>query len=360
MPYRYPSRWCCYALMLLGLLAFAGCSKPTKKIILLNNTEDTFWDAARAGIAEAVKDLKLEEAGFTAKMESNVGEAKGQIDQLAQYLTRSDILAIGISPYDAKNAAIADQLKKLKDKGVVIICFDSDLPADKQHLRDFYVGTNNVKAGKVLGTAAAHLKPEGAKYVQFVGTDTQQNAIERMDGFKSALDDKFEEKERMLDDVDHVRAKSNVTQAITKYADVTMLVGIWAYNGPAIADTIKDNRSKYIGLTFDANQDSISQMQRGNLDAMIVQNPFMMGYLTVKAAYARINKDEKTIQEIFPHAGEPGGNIRDTGLKLIVPATGSPLNAEMFKSFDEEDSKLEFMTLPAFQNWLKKYNLKSS
>ena len=86
----------------------------------------------------------------------------------------------------------------------------------------------------------------------------------------------------------------------------------------------------------------------------------MMGYLTVKAAYAKINKDEKTIKEIFPKAGEAGGNIRDTGLKLIVPATGSPLNAEMFKSFDEEDSKLEFMTLPAFQDWLKKYNLKSS
>ena len=47
--------------------------RGTRRIILLNNTESPFWDAARAGIAKAAEDLKLEENGFTAGMDSNNG-----------------------------------------------------------------------------------------------------------------------------------------------------------------------------------------------------------------------------------------------------------------------------------------------
>jgi ribose transport system substrate-binding protein len=357
MPFFNLSRWRGCALLLIGLLLLTGCGEPTKKIVLLINTEDAFWNAARAGVKEATADLKFGDAKYEAYVDSNVGQAKGQIEKLTSYLARKDIVAVGISPYDAQNDGVAEVLKKLKDKGVVIICFDSDLPPEKQNLRDFYVGTNNIKAGKVLGTAAVNLKPDGAEYVQFVGTDAQQNAIERMDGFTSALNDKFTQKERMLDGGKRETAKSNVTQAITKYPGVSLLVGIWAYNGPAIADIIKDQREKYTGITFDADEDSIDQMQRGNLDAMLVQNPFMMGYLTVKTAYAKLNKDDATIKELFPKLGEPGGEIRDTGLKLVVPVKDSPLKAEQFKDVDPE---LEFMPLPAFQDWLKKYNLKSS
>ena len=357
MPLMNTSHWRGCALMLFGLLLFTGCGEPTKKIVLLINTEDAFWNAARAGVKEAATDLKFGDAKYEAYVDSNVGQAKSQIEKLTSYLARKDIVAVGISPYDAKNDGVAEALKKLKDKGVVIICFDSDLPAEKHNLRDFYIGTNNIKAGKVLGTAAVNLKPEGAEYVQFVGTDAQQNAIERMDGFTSALNDKFTQKERMLDGGKRETAKSNVTSAITKYKDVSLLVGIWAYNGPAIADIIKDDRDKYTGVTFDADEAAVDHLDKGNLDAMLVQNPFMMGYLTVKAAYAKLNKDEATIKELFPKLGEPGGDIRDTGLKLIVPVKGSPLKAEQFKDVDPE---LEFMLLPAFQDWLKKYKLKSS
>lgn len=357
MPLCNISRWRGCALLLVGLLLLTGCGEPTKKIVLLINTENAFWNAARAGVKEAAEDLKLGDAKYEAYVDSNVGQAKGQIEKLTSYLARKDIVAVGISPYDAKNDAMAEQLKKLKDKGVVIICFDSDLPEDKQHLRDFYVGTNNIKAGKVLGTAAVNLKPDGAQYVQFVGTDAQQNAIQRMDGFTSALNDKFVQKDRMLDGEKKETAIGNVTSAMSKYPEVSLFVGIWAYNGPAIAEAIKDERKKYTGLTFDADEAAIDHMQRGNLDAMLVQNPFMMGYLTVKTAYAKLNKDDKTIKEIFPKLGEPGGDIRDTGLKLIVPVKDSPLKAEQF---NEVDSTLEFMPLPAFQDWLKKYKLKSS
>jgi ribose transport system substrate-binding protein len=98
-------------------------------------------------------------------------------------------------------------------------------------------------------------------------------------------------------------------------------------------------------------------MGDGMIDAMVVQNPFGMGYESVRYCFAKLTKDEKTAREMFPKMGEPGGDILDTGLKVVAPDTGSILKAEMFTSFG---SGVEFLSLTQFQEWLKKYNLTSS
>jgi len=342
--------------------AGASASSPTKagakRIILLNNTDSPFWDAARAGIKKAQEDLKLTDAGFTASMDSNDGTETGQIEKLRQYGTQSDIAAVIISPISSTNPAIADELKKLKAKGITIGCFDSDLDKKFQEHREFYVGTNNIAGGKVLGTAAKMLKPDGAPYVQFVGVDSQQNAIERMEGFTSAVGDTFAQKDRKLDDADRNRARDNVRDVIAKYPDLSLLVGIWSYNAPAIVDVVKEKkaRDKFTIVTFDAEAIAIQQMAEGMIDAMVVQNPFAMGYESVRYAFAKSKGDQETLKGMFPNIGQPGGDILDTGLKVVVPP-GSPLKPEMFESFGKS---VEFLDMAAFQDWLKKYDLTSS
>lgn len=362
-------------LFLLPLCVAIGCSKQSgnstapvsaanasgakKRIVLLNNTDSAFWDAARAGIDQAVVDLGLEAKGFTAGMDSNDGTEQGQIEKLRQYGTQSDIVAVMISPTSATNPAIADELNTLKSKGVLIGCFDSDLDAKFQSSRDFYIGTNNSQGGKVLGTAAKNLRPEGGAYVQFVGLDSQQNAIDRMDGFTAAVGDKFEQKDRRLDDADRSRARDNVRSAIDKFPDLNMLVGIWSYNAPAIADVVKerDVRDKFTIAVFDAEQLAIQQMGDGMFDVMVVQNPMAMGYESVRYAVAKLTGDEKTAAELFPELGKPGGDVHDTGLKVVVPADGSPLKPEMFSEFGD---KVQFIRFPEFQAWMKSNNLTSS
>lgn len=335
-------------------------AKPTatKRIVLLNNTDSPFWDAARAGIQQAADDLKLAKAGFTASMDSNDGTEQGQIEKLRQYGTQRDIAAVIISPISSSNPAIADELEKLGKKGVIIGCFDSDLNEKNRSIRNFYVGTNNVVGGKVLGTAAKNLRAKG-EYVQFVGVDSQQNAIERMDGFTAAMGEGYVQKDRRLDDADRSRARDNVRDVISKYPDLSMLVGIWSYNAPAIVDVVNEKkvRDRFTIVTFDAEQIAIQQMAEGMIDAMVVQNPFGMGYDSVKYTFAKITGDTATAKEMFPSMGQPGGDIRDTGLKVVVPAKDTALKPEMFKDFGPS---VEFVTLPQFQEWLTKYRLTSS
>lgn len=331
----------------------------TKRIVLLNNTDSPFWDAARAGIAKAAADLNLAEKGFSAGMDSNDGTEQGQIEKLRQYGTQSDVAAVIISPISATNPAIADELKNLKEKGVLIGCFDSDLDPRFASIREFYVGTDNIQGGQVLGTAAKNLLPDGGQYVQFVGVDSQQNAVQRMDGFTSSVGDKFEQMDRRLDDADRARARDNVRDVIDKFPQLNLLVGIWSYNGPAIADVVKEKgvRDRFTIATFDAEQLAIQQMGQGMIDVMVVQNPFGMGYDSVRYAVAKLSDDQTTVSELFPNLGQPDGNIRDTGLKVVVPDQGSPLTAEMFREFGES---VEFIKFSDFEKWLAEYKLTSS
>jgi ribose transport system substrate-binding protein len=57
---------------------------------------------------------------------------------------------------------------------------------------------------------------------------------------------------------------------------------------------------------------------------------------------------------MFPHHGDPDGDIYDTGLKVVVPNDKSPLKKEMF------GAKTEFLTLDKFREWLNKYKLTGS
>ena len=87
---------------------------------------------------------------------------------------------------------------------------------------------------------------------------------------------------------------------------------------------------------------------------MVVQNPYQMGYQAVRLIKALHENDQKTIDEMLPHHGQPDGDLYDTGLKIVVPDGNSPLTRQMF------GPKTEFLTLDAFKQWLGRYSLEGS
>lgn len=359
-------------LMGVAALALVGCTKPTasdsaklpaarKRIILLTNGNSPFWDAARQGLKEGAAQLNLAALGIDAVMEVNDGTPDGQISKLRQFHAQDDIVGVAISALDADNVAVAEQLKALRAKGVHVITVDADVNPQKfRDARQFYVGTDNLAGGRALGTACRHIllsrDVKSGSYVQFVGRTGSDNARKRMDGFKEAVGSEYREADRMGDDLDRTKARENVRNAITNHPDLVALVGIWSYNAPAIVDVVREKnvRSKYAIVTFDAEPLAIAHMAEGEIDAMVVQNPFQMGFMTVKVLKALYENDFETLDQLFPNREQPDGDIFNTGLKVVVPDSGSPLKPEMF------ESNVEFMTLTTFQEWLKKYNLQGS
>lgn len=346
-------------------------SSGGKRFVFLINVPNPFWDACRAGLVEGEKEFDLKGAGLSITMESNDGTAEGQIDKLKQFATQPDIVGVALTVIQADNQAIIEQMKKLQEKGVKVITVDGDVNREKfRDARPYYIGTNNNHAGKVLGLATRAIledrKVSKGAYVQFAGFTDNDNARNRMDGVKAGLGEEYEQRDRMADGTDLGRAQDNVTNALTNHQDLVALVGIWAYNGPAIATVAKqsDQRKNLTLVTFDADKNSIRAMGDGDMDAMCVQNPFDMGRQSVKLLKAMYQKDDAVIKEMFPqHGMDPDGDVFTTGLRLVYPDQGSPLKAvaEQAKSDAEGPYKgVEFMTLSQMKDWLKKYNLGSS
>jgi ribose transport system substrate-binding protein len=339
------------------MAAIKSTAGGEKRIIVLTNGNSPFWDACRVGIQEAEKDLGLKNVGLSAVLEVNDGTPQGQIDKLRQFASQSDIVAVGISPCDAANVAVAELMRQLKTKGVQVVTIDSDVDRDKlRDARFAFIGTDNLAGGRELGKCAKYLRPEGGEYVTFVGRTGAQNAIERVGGVRQGAGDKFKSLDNMGDDTDLTRARENVRNAIRNHPKLNTLVGIWSYNAPAIVDVVTEmkNRDKFTIVTFDAEPLAIKQMSEGAIDAMVVQNPYEMGYQGVRLLKALIENDQDTVKTMFPTQGKPEGDIYDTGIKVVVPDQGSPLKSEMF------EKKTQFLKLSTFREWLEKYKLTGS
>jgi ribose transport system substrate-binding protein len=349
---------CQLALLVLTLVGITGCGQPgPKRLILLNNADAPYWDAVRKGIQAAEKDLDLKKDGYVAVLEINDGTLQGQISKLRQFASQPDIAAVAVSPIDATNAAIADELRKLKERGIKVITADGEI--DRAKFRDcrlFYLGTENHFAGQQAGICAKQLQPDGGGYVLFVGQTGAQNAIDRMDGFQEGAGKAFKELNRMGDGVDRSIARDNVRNALRNFPDVKVLGGIWCYNGPAIVDVLKEQnkRGNVKVVSFDAEPGTIPMMEQGMIDVMVVQNPYKIGYDTVRLLKALASGDEATVKEMYPNAGKEDGDLLDTGLRIVVPNDSSPLKKEMF------DSSVEFMDLEQFKAWLAERNLECS
>lgn len=371
------AHWVC-SLLAATLLLFAACNQgnqPTattgKRFVFLINVPNPFWDACKAGLLEGAKEFDLAGSGLSVTMESNDGTAEGQIDKLKQFGTQSDIVGVALTVIQADNPAIIEQMKKLREKGVHVITVDGDVNREKfRDARPYYIGTNNIAAGKVLGQATRALlldrKVDKGPYVQFAGFTDNDNARNRMDGVKDGLGSEFEQRDRMADETKLDRAQDNVSNALSNHPDLVALIGIWAYNGPAISTVaMQRNKRKELTLvTFDADKNSIYAMSQGELDAMCVQNPFDMGRQAVKLLKAMHLNDDATIKEMFPQSGDdPDGDVFTTGLRIVYPDEGSPLQAVAEQARTEPEGPykgVEFMTLSEMKEWLKKYNLVSS
>jgi ribose transport system substrate-binding protein len=322
------------------------------KYVLITNGNSPFWDAVRIGMENAGKDL-----GVKVDLMVNDATDQGQMEKLRQIGTQNDIVGVGLSAVQAQAPGVADEMRKLQAKGVHVITVDSDVDRDLYpDARFAFVGTDNLVGGRELGACAKGLRPDGGSYVTFVGIKASQNAQERIGGFAEGAGEKFKDMDSMGDDVDEVRARENVRNAIRNHPGLNTLVGIWSYNAPAIVDVVKelDRRKDFTVVTFDAEPGAIKAMAAGNIDAMVVQNPYEMGYQGTRLLKALVEGDGMLIGTMFPKLGQPGGNIYDTGLKVVAPDDGSPLNADLF------GPKTQFMKLGAFREWLTKYGLEGS
>jgi ribose transport system substrate-binding protein len=309
------------------------------RLLFITNGNSDWWSAVEKGMNDGAAKF-----GAQVEMRRNDGQPEGQIRLLEDALSLSDVKGVAVSVLDAETPGIADKMRELQEAGKVVIAIDSD---GKPDTRKAYIGTNNRKAGEVAGQVAATLRPQGGKVAVFVGVPSAVNAIERREGFFAGAGKKFEQIEVFRDDNDMPRALANVQTAIEKYPDLGLLLGLWSYNAPRIAEEVgkfPEVRKRVTVVTFDLDELAVEHLEKGRIDAAVCQNPYEMGYQGVRLLKAYIDDDKKTIGAMLPG----GKTVIDTGVRVIVPSADSPVKGD------------NVIDIKAMKEWLAGKGLKSS
>lgn len=261
--------------------------KDLRLAFVTNNASD-YWTIARKGVEKADGELTDVAVEFRLPGEGTAAEQKRIIDDLMA----TGIQGIAISPVDPDNQT---QLINDTAKKALVITQDSDAPGSDRAL---YIGTDNVAAGRQAGELVKEALPNGGKIMVFVGKSDARNAAERYQGLKEALQgSKVEIIDIRTDDTDRARAKSNAADTLVKYSDITAMVGLWSYNGPAILNAVKE--AGKVGqvkiICFDEEDETLAGVKEGAIFATVVQQPYEFGYQSVKLMAQIIKGDRSAI-----------------------------------------------------------------
>jgi len=262
-------------------------SKHLRLAFVTNNASD-FWTIARKGTEKADTELDDVTVEFKIPSDGTAAEQKRLLDDLLS----KGVEGIAVSPVDPDNQT---QLINDTAKRVLVVTQDSDAPKSD---RAFYVGTDNVAAGRQAGGLIKEALPQGGKIMVFVGKLDARNAQERLQGIREALQgSNVNIVDVRTDDTDRVRAKSNVSDTLVRYPDVVALVGLWSYNGPAILNAVKDaNKTGQVKIiAFDEEDETLAGVKQGAIYATVVQQPFEFGYQAIKLMHQFLKGDKSGV-----------------------------------------------------------------
>lgn len=142
----------------------------------VTNVADPFWELAKEG-------CELGADAFNARVTFFVppnGQVAEQLQHVETMIVNGvDGLAISVRSPEGQVGMINQWCKEL-----TVITVDSDAVESD---RLFYLGTNNVAAGRQAGELLAEANPEGGKVMIFVGALDQANAYQRSQGVIDAL-----------------------------------------------------------------------------------------------------------------------------------------------------------------------------
>lgn len=294
-----------YLLSLLGAmtLLFSACGKrqtepgttttPSKQLriaVVPKGTAHSFWLTVKAGAEKAG-----EEAGVQIlwKGPAEETDVEGQQRILEDFITQK-VDAIVMAACDADG--LVPIVKRAMDAGIPVITIDSGVNSD---LPLSFVATDNVAAAAKAAEVLCQLVGGQGKVGMIPFIKGAASSEQREQGFREGI-----QKCSGVTLGPVLYSQSEVQRAMQVTEDMLTanpdLVGIFAANEPGAvgAATVLEQR-KLVGkvklVAFDAAKPEVDALQRGTIQALIVQNPFKMGYEGVKLAILAVKGERASI-----------------------------------------------------------------
>ena len=268
------------ALVLGGCAAAAPTGARHRVAIVAKSTRTEFWLSVFAGAQAAAAEYNVELDISGPETEEDYETQNRMVAEAVD----AGAEALVFSAIDYENNAAA--IDAAAAAGVRIVAIDSNVDSAAVQT---YIGTDNYAAGQMAAQAALDAV-DGELTVGIVNYDiSSANGQERERGARDLFEEsgRAQVAARINTLAEAGRAQADTEELLRAHPDINVLL---AFNEPtsvgaAAAVAAQDLSDAVFLVGFDSNLATVEGLQNGSVDALIVQNPYAMGYLGVESAY---------------------------------------------------------------------------
>jgi len=260
-----------------------------------SSASNTFWQAVKKGFDDACGKVE-------AKCNMIFTQTEGSVEQQlanmrAALAAKPDALLTSI----VDNKAFDDVIKEARDAGVLVIAVNvDDTEGAKGNARQAFIGQGFKPAGYSLGKAISESFPKEGPIKVLVGISAPgQNwsesrgagVMQFLEEYKAAHPDRQVSWERIDSGTDLAITSDRVGAYLNAHPDTTAYfdTGFWC---AGVARSLQDRGvapGKVLLGGFDLVPEVLQQMQKGYVQALVDQQPYMQGFMPVMEAYLNKN-----------------------------------------------------------------------
>jgi ribose transport system substrate-binding protein len=280
--------------------------EPARRTVAVipKGTTHVFWKSVEAGARRAGEELGVEVIWKGPLTENDRAQ---QIQVVQQFLTQG-VSGIVLAPLDSR--ALVAPVREARARGIPVVIFDSALEGEPG--KDFvaYVATDNLAGGRMGGEKLAELLGGRGDVVLMRYLVGSASTTQREEGFLEALAGHTGIRVTVDNRYAGATAGEAKTQALNLIDAIRRAQGIFAPNESstygvllALRQEGLAGRIRFVG--FDASPPLVQALRDGEIDALVVQDPWNIGYRAVGALVDHLE-------------GRTGPPVINTGAVLVT------------------------------------------
>ncbi|WP_166845907.1 ABC transporter substrate-binding protein [Isoptericola sp. BMS4] len=232
----------------------------------------------RAANTKSIQDTLTAENGFELKFSDAQQKQENQIQAIRSYIQQQvDVIAFSPVVESGWDAV----LEEAKSAGIPVILTDRAVDSEDETLYESFIGSDFVEEGHRAGEwAVEQYDGEGMKMVELQGTTGSAPAIDRKEGFASAIEGSdIEVLDSQTGNFTRTEGKQVMEGFLQKYDDIDLVfahnddMGLGAIEAIEAAGKVPGEDIKII--TIDAVKDGMQALADGKINYIVECNPLL-------------------------------------------------------------------------------------
>ena len=274
-------------LLFASVLLLSACNQSRKRVIAVipKATSHVFWVAVEKGAKAAGKEFNVEIEWNGPPAETEFSRQIQIVDSMIN--RRVDAIALAATERKALVASVERAMKQ----GIPVTIFDSGLDTENY---TSYVATNNFEAGQFGGRALAKLIGGKGEVAMVMHVPGSVSTTDRERGFEDVIKREFPDIKIVAQQFgmsDRAKSRTVAENFLTAHPNLAGLFGSTepSSTGAALAVKGRGLSGKVKVVAFDASDNLVDDLKGGTIQAMVVQDPYKMGYETVKTLVDKLD-----------------------------------------------------------------------